>query len=80
MKINQDTALLIAEQQNIANTLVGNFASMCLNLGAAKKPKDIGEYQVGLKIANDQLVKFIGDLIADKGNKQLACNNIDYKS
>ena len=67
--LSKDSIILeIAEKENIANVLIGNFASQVSNLVLATTPKEQGEFKVGLKIASDQLGRFISTLIAENGN------------
>jgi hypothetical protein len=60
------------ERQNIANILMGNFASQVANRVTAIDEKGLNESVVGLKIASEQLGKFIVDLIVENGNLKLA--------
>ena len=84
----KDIVLAIAEKENVVNVLISNFATQCLSVGSATTQEEQNEHRVGLKIASDQLVKFVSTLIAENGNLQLncgkpivevPCNNPDYK-
>lgn len=67
----EDVVLDIAEKENVANVLISNFATQCLSIGTSTTQKELDEHKVGLKIASDQLGKFISSLIAENGNLQV---------
>jgi hypothetical protein len=78
----------IAEKTNVANILISNFASQCINGGTKVVTGVTQDDKDGLKIASNQLGSFISNLIMENGNLQLKlkeltatpepCNNIDY--
>jgi uncharacterized Rossmann fold enzyme len=78
--IDKDSIMLdIAEKENVANALIRNFASQCMNIAQAETEQEINEFRVGLKIASEQLGKFVSTLLMENGNLQLTCSDLDYK-
>ncbi len=71
MNTENDVLIDIAEQQNIVNVLISNFATQCLAIGAATTEEEVDEHRIGLRIASGQLSGFIADLIAENGNLKL---------
>ena len=86
--------LIVAEQVNISNILLANFANSCADRGQmiGRKdltPDDIREHQAAFEITGQQLGLFISKLIAENAElKQqvptkfdtgdLPANNVDY--
>ena len=69
--LNKDSIIFnIAEKENLANVLIGNFASQCMNIAQADNKSEYNEARLGLKISADQLGSFISSLIAENGNLQ----------
>jgi len=72
MDNNKQIQLEVAEKTNVANILISNFASQCVNCGIRGKEGLSQDDHDGLSIATEQLGRFVSNLIMDNGNLKLS--------